>query len=85
MKTIATVALCALLVTGCGKSSKAEIYDLKMQVDDLTQRVKSLESQLQEANKQFIRQQQAMQAMHEEMRNIDNYFNKIQAGQSSVR
>ncbi len=81
MKTVAYVALCVLLITGCGKRTDS---DLRAQVDDLTHRVKVLEDDLLNANKKLIQHQQAMQQLHEEMRNIENYFNKIQAGQSSV-
>ncbi len=85
MKTVARLALCAILLAGCGsKSTTAQINDLKTQVDDLTHRVKVLEDDLLKTNKQLIQQQQAMQQMHEQMRDIDNYFNKIQAGQSAV-
>ena len=83
MKTVLRVALCAALVLGC-KSSSSEVYDLKMQVDDLSKRVKYLEDDLLKADKQLIQQQQAMQDMHEKMRNIETYFDKVQAGQSSI-
>jgi cytochrome c553 len=45
--------------------------------------VKSLEDDRLKAEKQLIKQQQAMQLMHEQMRNIENYFDKMQAGQSA--
>ena len=32
----------------------------------------------------MIQQQQAMQSMHEQMRNMEDYFNKMQVGQSAV-
>jgi len=85
MKTLVPLALCALLITGCGaKQTNARIDDLKAQVDDLTHRVKTLEDDLLKADKQLIQQQQAMQAMHEDMRNIQNYFDKMQTGQTAV-
>jgi outer membrane murein-binding lipoprotein Lpp len=83
MKTLARVALCALLIAGCGKGTRG-VDELRAQVDDLTHRVKVLEDDLLKANKQLIQHKQAMQQMHEEMQNINNYFDKIQAGQSSV-
>ncbi len=83
MKTVARVALCVLLITGCGKGTRG-VDELRAQVDDLTHRVKVLEDDLLKANKQLIQHKQAMQQMHEEMQNINNYFDKIQAGQSSV-
>jgi outer membrane murein-binding lipoprotein Lpp len=76
------LAVCVLLVTGCGGGKGKTVEELKTQVDDLTQRVKSLEDDRLKAEKQLIQQQQAMQQMHEEMRNMENYFNKLQVGQS---
>jgi outer membrane murein-binding lipoprotein Lpp len=83
MKTVARIALCALLISGCGARGST-INDLKAQVDDLNHRVKLLEDDLLKADKQLIQQQQAMQQMHEQLRDMENYFNKIQAGQTSV-
>jgi outer membrane murein-binding lipoprotein Lpp len=83
MKTVIRVALCALLIAGCG--SKAGEADLKAQVDDLTHRVKVLEDDLLKADKQLIQQQQAMQQMHEQMRDMQNYFDKMQYGQTTTR
>ncbi len=85
MRTVVCLAVCMLLVIGCGGSKGKTIDELKTQVDDLTHRVKLLEDDLLKADKQLIQQQQAMQQLHEEMRNMENYFNKLQAGQSSVR
>ncbi len=85
MRTVAGVALCALLITGCGSAkTNAQINDLKTQVDDLTHRVKVLEDDLLKADKQLIQQQQALQQMHEQMRTIESYFDKMQAGQTAV-
>jgi len=82
MKTVMRVALCALLIAGCGSKGDA---DLKSQVDDLTHRVKLLEDDLLKADKQLIQQQQAMQQMHEQMRDMQNYFDKLQYGQTTTR
>jgi septal ring factor EnvC (AmiA/AmiB activator) len=84
MKTVIPFALCALLFVGCFKSTSSQLTDLKAQVDDLSQRVKSLEDDRLKAEKQLIQQQQAMQAMHEQMRNMEDYFNKLQVGQTTV-
>ena len=83
MKTVMRVALCALLIAGCG-SKVGEVADLKAQVDDLTHRVKLLEDDLLKADKQLIQQQQALQQMHEQVRNMETYFDKLQYGQSAV-
>jgi outer membrane murein-binding lipoprotein Lpp len=84
MRTVVCLALCALLIAGCGSGKGKSIDELKTQVDELNRRVKSLEDDLLKANKQLIQQKQAMQLLHEEMKNIDNYFNKVQAGQSAL-
>ncbi len=85
MRTVAWFALCTLLIAGCGSSkTNAQINDLKTQVDDLSHRVKVMEDDLLKADKQLIQQQQAMQQMHDQMRNMENYFDKIQAGQTAV-
>ena len=82
MKTILPVALCAALLVGCG--SRGAEADLKAQVDDLSHRVKSLEDELLKAEKQQIQQQQALQQMHEQMRTMEVYFDKLQYGQTTT-
>lgn len=77
MKTVLRVALCAVLILGC-KSSSSEMTDLKAQVDDLSHRVKSLEDELLKAEKQQIQQQQAVQQMHDQVRQMEIYFDKLQ-------
>ena len=82
MKTILRVALCAALVIGC--NLRGGDADLKAQVDDLNHRVKSLEDELLKTEKQQIQQQQAMQQMHDQMRDMQNYFDKLQYGQTTT-
>jgi TolA-binding protein len=77
MKTVLRVALCAVLILGC-KSSASEMTDLKAQVDDLSKRVKYLEDDVMKADKQMIQQQQAMQEMHDQVRTMQGYFDKLQ-------
>lgn len=85
MKIAVPLALCALLIAGCSNNqANKRVDDLKAQVDDLTQRVKTLEDDVLKADKQLIQQQQAMQQMHDDMRNIETYFDKMQAGQTAV-
>jgi TolA-binding protein len=81
MKTIFRVALCAALLLGC-KASSADA-DMKAQMDDLTHRVKYLEDDLMKADKQLIQQQQAMQTMHDQMREMQTYFDKLQYQQTT--
>ena len=83
MKTVLRVALCAALFVGC-KTTSGEIADMKAQMDDLTHRVKYLEDDLMKADKQLIQQQQAMQTMHEQMREMQTYFDKLQYGQTTT-
>jgi TolA-binding protein len=83
MKTVLRVALCAVLIVGC-KSSSSEMADMKAQVDDLTHRVKSLEDELLKAEKQQIQQQQAIQQMHDQVRQMETYFDKMQYSQTAT-
>ncbi len=83
MRTILPVALCAILFIGCGSKSN-EVTDLKAQVDDLTHRVISLEDDVLKADKQLIQQQQALQQMHDQMRTMETYFDKLQYGQTTT-
>lgn len=83
MKTVLRVALCAVLILGC-KSSSSEMTDMKAQMDDLTKRVKYLEDDLLKADKQLIQQQQAMQQMHDQVRQMEVYFDKLQYGQTTT-
>jgi hypothetical protein len=46
--------------------------------------VKVLEDDLLKADKQLIQQQQAMQQMHEQLRTMETYFDKLQYGQTTV-
>ena len=80
MKTVIRIALCASLILGCGGAGSSS--DLKSQVEDLNRRVKFLEDDLLKADKQLIQQQQAMQQMHEQMRDMQAYFDKLQYSQS---
>jgi len=81
MKRIAVIALAVLLVAGCGGAkSGATIDDLQKSNEDLARRVKSLEDQLLEAQKKQIQHDQALQAMAERIRDMENVVNKIQFG-----
>ena len=85
MKNVARVALCLLLVGGCGGGAGARVDELQAKVDALNARVKVLEDDLLAANKKMIQHEQAMQLMHEQMKDIQTDFDKIKFGQSSVR
>ncbi len=83
MKTVAPLALSALLLFSCGKSVSGQLGDMNAKVDDLAQRVKTIEDDRLKLEKQMIQQQQAMQAMHEQMRNMEDYFNRLQVSRSA--
>jgi|1185.fasta_scaffold873665_2 outer membrane murein-binding lipoprotein Lpp len=86
MKNVARVVLCALLVAGCGGSkAQRSVDELQSKVDALNARVKVLEDDLLAANKKIIQHEQAMQLMHDQMRDIQTDFDKIRLGQTSVR
>lgn len=82
MKRLTVIALSAfLLLGGCGGSkSGATLDDLQRSNEDLQRRVKSLEDQLLEAQKKQIQHDQALQAMAERIRDMENSVNKIQLG-----
>lgn len=85
MKIVVRVALCALLVAGCSGANAARVDELQSKVDALNARVKVLEDDLLAANKKMIQHEQAMQLMHEQMKEIQTDFDKIRLGQTSVR
>ncbi len=81
MKRTTVISLCILLLLSCGGGKSAvTMADLQKSNEDLTRRVKSLEDDSLEMNKKLIQQQQAMQAMHEQLRDMENVVNKIQLG-----
>ena len=81
MKRIIPLILCLGLLTSCGGDAATQIADLEKKNADLTQRVKTLEDNLLAAEKQLIAQQQALQTINQRQREMENYFNKLQAGQ----
>ena len=83
MKRVAVISLCLLMLVSCGGSTGAlSMDDLQKSNEDLVRRVKSLEDQLLETQKQQIHQDQAIQAMHEQVRDMENVVNKIQLAPS---
>lgn len=80
MKRTALISLCLLLILSCGGKSAVSMADLQRSNEDLARRVKSLEDDSLEMNKKLIQQQQAMQALHEQLRDMENAVNKIELG-----
>jgi len=84
MKLATTLLIATLTLAGCG-GSDSKVEDLQAKNEQLSQRVKMLEDHVLEAQKQLIAQQQAMQTLSTRQREIENYFNKMQAGASYTR
>lgn len=80
MKRTILGSLCLLMLLSCGGSPAVTMDDLKKSNDDLSRRVKSLEEQLLETDKKLIQQQQALQAMHERLRDVETSISKIALG-----
>lgn len=81
MKRAIVASLCFVMLVSCGGGKGgATLEDLQKSNEDLTRRVKSLEDELLEANKKIIQHQQALQAMHEQLRDMENAVNKIALG-----
>ena len=78
MKRMIVVSLCLLILISCGGAKAGSLEDLQKSNEDLTRRVKALEDELLEAQKKQIQQDQAIQAMHEQVRDMENVVNKIQ-------
>jgi outer membrane murein-binding lipoprotein Lpp len=72
-----------LLLAGCaGAKTVARVDELQSKVDALNARVKVLEDDLLAANKKMIQHEQAMQVMHQRMKEIEANFEKMQYGQT---
>jgi TolA-binding protein len=83
MKRTLRVALCALLITGCGMfGSSGRLGDLEAKTDDVAGRMKILEDRLLAVEKKQIQQQQVMREMYEKVREMETNFSKLQYGQS---
>jgi len=83
MKRTLRVALCALLITGCGMfGSSGRLGDLEAKTDDVAGRMKILEDRLLTVEKKQIQQQQVMREMYEKVREMETNFSKLQYGQS---
>jgi outer membrane murein-binding lipoprotein Lpp len=81
MKRFVVAMFVAIVLAGCGGDA-AKVEDLEKSNADLKTRVESLEKNLLDAQKQLIQQQQAMQVLNTRQREMENYFNKLQAGQT---
>ena len=82
MKRLIPLLLCLAFLTSCGGSAHSRRADeLEAKNAALTTRVKNLEDQLLAAEKKLITHDQALQAVGTRMREMENYFNKLQAGE----
>lgn len=76
MKRTMAISLFVLLLAGCGgKASRVD--DLQKSTEDLKARVKTLEDDLLQANKKLIQHDQALQAMHERLRQLESSMDKM--------
>jgi len=80
MNRVIVVCLSFLLLFASCRGSVSALGDLQKSNEDLTRRVKALENQQLEADKQLIRHDQALHAMAERLREMENAVNKIQIG-----
>ncbi len=77
MKRTVAISLFLLLLAGCGGKAGSRIDELQKSNDDLKARVKTLEDDLLQANKKLIQHDQALQAMHERLRQIESNVDKL--------
>lgn len=80
MKRLMAVSVVLLLLGGCGGKGSAKVDDLQRTNEDLSRRVKALEDQLLDVEKKQIQNEQALRAMAERVRDMENAVNKIQLG-----
>lgn len=78
MKRTIVVSLCLLLFLSCGGKSATEVSDLQKANADLVRRVKTLEDDNLEMNKKLIQHQQALEAMHDRLRDMEVVVQKLQ-------
>ena len=82
MKRLGALLILTIALTACGGDA-GKVADLEKSNADLKARVESLEKQVLDTQKQLIQHQQAMQVLNTRYREMENYFNKLQTGQSS--
>lgn len=78
MKRTIVVCLGLLLLLSCGGKSATEVTDLQKANADLVRRVKTLEDDNLEMNKKLIQHQQALEAMHDRLRDMEVVVQKLQ-------
>lgn len=86
MKRIVAISFALLLLASCGGGkANARLDELQRSNEDLTRRVKALEDDLLQADKKLIQHDQALQAMHDRIRQMEDAVNKIQLSPTTVR
>ena len=80
MKRMIVVSLCVLMLVtlvSCGGSKASSVDELQKANEDLTRRVKALEDELLETQKKQIQQDQALQAMHDQVRDMESVVDRL--------
>jgi len=85
VKRLLGLILCVCLLVGCGGKKAATLDELNSKTEELTRRVKNLEDELLAVQRKLIVHEQALQTTASRMREMENYFNKLQVGQYPPR
>ena len=75
-----TILALILLGTLAGCGSESSTADLQKKNDDLAARVKTLETQTLEIDKKLIQHQQAMQLLHQRVRDLEAELDRARMG-----
>ena len=75
-----TILALVLLATFAGCGGDSSVAELQKKNDDLTARVKTLENQTLEIDKKLIQHQQAMQLMHQRLRDMEAEVDRARMG-----
>ena len=85
MRKSLAAALLLLALAGCGgdKATTAKLTDLQAKNDELNQRVAKLEQRLDDAEKQLVQYQPAIQTMNERLKTAETNVDKLAYGSAA--